>query len=247
MGFCERGAVFNGAVVGVDAVFDGGFQYRLIPAIHKVAVEAEAGGIAVAEHEATAGTLGNGGDVVEDLVEEVDELAGVSWRTKAVVESRHVCDVGVVREVEIFAVPAGLKMDLCAEAEGAANGCGKGVGLSGGFVIETGEGDAVGLRTGGEGEQSLVVVRAGGGGAGEHAESRGKGHDGGACIATAEVVDSHAGVGHDLKSAVRMGIVELRCPVGGFVILDRAGGAGGGHEVGWGRGNVDVCGSKSAW
>ena len=52
-------------------------------------------------------------DGVEDFVEEVDELYRVSWGTDPVVHHGHVCYVAIILFIEIYPIPAGLKMYLC--------------------------------------------------------------------------------------------------------------------------------------
>ena len=71
----------------------------------------------------------------------------------------------------------------------------------------------------------IFFVRARGYVAGDHAEAGGEGFYVCFVVAAAEVVDYHAAVGNFLEGAVGVLVVEEGGPVGGFVVLDFAGGA----------------------
>lgn len=145
----------------------------------------------------------------------------------------------VIRFVEAHAIPAGLELDLGAQTVGAV-GVVHEVRFGHGVFVEAGEADAV--RDGSRVRVGLGrrVVRAEGSVAGDHAEARGEGHDVGAVVTAAEVIDCHPLVGDFFEGAVGVLVVEDGRPVGGFVGLDFAGRAVGGLKGGVGGVEADV-------
>ena len=190
-------------------------------------MEARAAEIALAEDEAAAGLLLDVGDAVEHLEEEVHERDRMRGRADAVVDPGQVGHVRVVLFVEVDAVPAGLELDLGPQPVGAVRvGHQRGFRLRG--VVQAGEADAVGDRSVGFVGCRRGLVGAEGFVARDHAEAWGEGHDGAFVVATPEVVDCHAAVGHFQEGGVGVLVVERGCPVGRFVGLDLARGAVGG-------------------
>ena len=106
--------------------------------------------------------------------------------------------------------------------------------------METREGDAVSDGADVLVGQVLGVVGAGGGVAGEHAETFGKRFDICGVVPAAFVIDCHSLVGDFFEGAVGVVVVELGGPVGGFVFLDFAGGAVGLLEGGVGGAETDI-------
>ena len=73
--------------------------------VRKMGQQARTGRIAIGKDESAAVLL-NICDRVEHLKENVHKVDGILWGTFAVVNARHVRHVGVVRLVEILAIPA---------------------------------------------------------------------------------------------------------------------------------------------
>ena len=106
----------------------------------------------------------------------VHEFNRIIGRAFAVVDARQIRHVGIVRLVQVLAVPAGLEMDLGSKAI-LASGVGHPWGLCSGSSIETGKGHAVGDRASVLVGHGGCVVRAGEDIAREHTEAGGKGFD----------------------------------------------------------------------
>lgn len=98
------------------------------------------------------------------------ELNRIVRSTLAVVDTRHVRHVGIVRLVQILAVPAGLEMHLCLKAV-LASRVGHSRQLCFGSCVETGERDAIRNRAGVFVCQSRRIVRASESVTGEHTEA----------------------------------------------------------------------------
>lgn len=151
----------------------------------------------------------------------MDKRRRVRGRTFPIVDAGHVRHVRVIGLVEINAVPAGLELDLRAQAIDALRAAhgrrfrhGGGVQARETHAVGHGAGVEVGFGGRGVGAQGAVV--------GNHAEAGREGDDASAVVAAAEVVDCHAAVGHFLEGAVGVLVVEQGGPVGGFVGLDLA-------------------------
>jgi hypothetical protein len=101
----------SGRGTGVQGVL----EYLVIPAIHEVAVQREAGRVSGRQNEAAV-VVGELLRVVPQLSEEGDETDRVRGRALAVVDAIGVRHMRlVVRRVEVLAVPAGRVDTLCPE------------------------------------------------------------------------------------------------------------------------------------
>ncbi len=89
-------------------------QNLRVPAVHEIAVEAEPGGVALAENVFAAGGM-DLRDAVQDLVEEMHKRHRVAARALAVVDTAQIRDVRLIGLVQVDAIPARLEMDLRSE------------------------------------------------------------------------------------------------------------------------------------
>ena len=99
---------------------------------------------------------------------EVDRIAGGTF---AIVDTRHIRHVGIVGLVKIFAVPAGLEMDLCSKPV-LAGGVGHPLGLCLGSSVKAGKRDTVRDWASVLVGHGSCIVGASEGVTGEHTEAR---------------------------------------------------------------------------
>lgn len=99
----------------VETLLNSGSENICLPAVHKVAVEAEASRVSVCKDELTTLGLDDVIDSVDNFEEQVRKLARMSWRADTIVNLRHVCNVTLVRLI-VSSVPTRRELDLSSHA-----------------------------------------------------------------------------------------------------------------------------------
>jgi hypothetical protein len=121
VGCSECGTVPNHTIGVLDQTLVNGLdQCRYVPTIDKVSVKPEAGHITIGEDE-FAITADEGRDGVQNFVEKMREQNRVTWWANAVINFTEMCNVRLVREVEVFAIPTGWHMYLGPKSVGAVH------------------------------------------------------------------------------------------------------------------------------
>lgn len=223
----DRAVGEKAAVVG--ALIDGLLESRNVPTVDKVAVESVTSGVTLSKDErltATVPLVVEVASVVVDLVEDGDQMDGVSVRALAAVvaTTNGVGHVGhVISRIKVDTIPARREEDLGAETIGTLL-VGKTVSSAGAAaVVEADKADSLGSKI--VGVVTLEGVTS------EHAETFGEGLE---LIvvgtATLKVVDSHAtidtgtvtGLVYVLERSILVLEVQSRGPVVGKILLDGA-------------------------